>query len=94
MATGPAGERFSHDERMAEVLSRHSSGDPVHIRRVPTKLRKIVPAQLPQSLDHGTRARGHLAESCSWGHIATLTGHHLFIHRRIHAFGYGTPPNT
>ncbi len=30
LTTGPGGERLSYDERISEILSRYSEGDPVH----------------------------------------------------------------
>ncbi|MEV0089135.1 HD domain-containing protein [Saccharopolyspora sp. NPDC050642] len=40
LTTGPAGERFTYDERMDEILSRYSPGDPVH--RTWTKARPVI----------------------------------------------------
>ncbi|WP_019854581.1 hypothetical protein [Actinopolyspora mortivallis] len=40
LTTGPAGERFDYDERMDEILSRYSPGDPVH--RTWTRARPVI----------------------------------------------------
>ncbi|WP_093147178.1 HD domain-containing protein [Saccharopolyspora antimicrobica] len=40
LTTGPAGERFTYDERMDEILSRYQPDDPVH--RTWTKARPVI----------------------------------------------------
>ncbi|MEU5849371.1 HD domain-containing protein [Saccharopolyspora shandongensis] len=40
LTTGPAGERFTYDERMEEILSRYQPDDPVH--RTWTRARPVI----------------------------------------------------